>query len=123
MSALTRRLQHERPLDRAHFDTLWTALFDHELGTGEPEQKLREYGRFHARRFWVTANAMAILLAERRRPRVLDFGVSVFVPFYKRLFPRIDLVTSDFPASADLRPAHVLRTGQHGGRRVAARER
>jgi SAM-dependent methyltransferase len=94
---LSARLRDRRPLDRTAFDALWRVRFEQELADGEPERKLRRYGEDHRRRFWETLNAMAILLEGQPAPRVLDFGISVFLWFYRRVFPGLELVTSDRP--------------------------
>jgi len=91
---LSARLRTERPIDQAHFDTCWRQRFA-ELGSGAPEQELREYGEFHRRRFLEAIQALAILLEDQPRPRVLDCGISVFTALYKRLLPKIELATID----------------------------
>jgi SAM-dependent methyltransferase len=114
-AALSARLEHERPLSRPHFDAAWQARFA-ELGPGVPEDELREYGRFHARRCWEMVNALAILLPERPQPRVLDIGLSVFTALFTRLFPHLELITLGPPAQGDLLAFYSRASAAAGAR-------
>jgi SAM-dependent methyltransferase len=100
---LSRRLQQERPVSRAGFDAAWKERFEVELGEGPDQDLHREYGRDHAERFWEAANALAILVGDRTRPRVLEIGISVLTALYRRLFPSCELVTSERPLPDGLR--------------------
>lgn len=76
------------------YDSLFTDLF-----LAHPENQ-REYFTFHRKRHYELFNAMVYLLANQKHPRVLEAGVSGFLPLYKKISPTIRLVTIDRPIEA-----------------------
>lgn len=99
--AFSERLEHERPYPREAYDRAWHDRFEVELGHTDEEERHRQYGRDHERRYWELANAVAMLLEGVERPRVLDCGISVFTGMPKRLFPDIEFLTVDRPVDPD----------------------
>jgi hypothetical protein len=76
------------------FDVLVnTALGEPDMVTGQ-----REYVAEHGARFLELFHAARVLTAGVDRPRVLEFGASVFSAFYKSLLPGCRLVIADRPA-------------------------
>lgn len=73
------------------YDHLYNNLVDSQPSSS------REYFRYHRRRYYELFNAMAYYLKGKAEPRVLDVGVSGFLPIYKKLHPNIVLVTIDRP--------------------------
>lgn len=73
--------------------------YDHlysELVSLHPESQ-RDYFGVHKKRYYELFNAMAYYLADIKVPKVLEIGVSGFLPLYKQLFPDICLTTVDRP--------------------------
>lgn len=101
--ALSARLQHEHPLDAPAFDRAWHARFEVQLGHSPAEERNRQYGNEHRRRFVEAVQAIALLRQTHGVARMLEFGLSVFSAMYHRLFPDLVFVTADRPVTGDER--------------------
>ena len=97
-SELISRLKNCETIPQSSYDALWSDIFqaDKELVIGQ-----NEYGRQHKQRFWELCNALGELIADKPKPKVLEFGVSEFSAIYRQLFPLISLDCADRPAADD----------------------
>jgi uncharacterized protein DUF4214 len=76
---------------------LFGALVDRALGEADMVTGQREYVAEHGARFLELFHAARVLTSGVDRPRVLEFGASVFSAFYKSLLPGCRLVMADRP--------------------------
>lgn len=76
------------------FETLWKETF-----TGRTKLIIgqKEYARVHKKRFWELFNAAGMLISQKPSPCLLEFGVSEYSRFYKKLFPGLELELADRP--------------------------
>jgi len=97
-ATLERALRDCEVLSREDYDRHWRTVFQDEakLVIGQ-----REYAPQHRERFRELFNAVAVLLREHPRPRLLEFGVSEYSAFYRILFPELALEVSDRPMGDD----------------------
>ncbi len=77
---------------------LFDALSDKALEQADTVTGQREYVAEHGARFLELFHAARVLTSGIDRPRVLEFGGSVFSAFYKSLLPGCRLVMADRPA-------------------------
>jgi hypothetical protein len=77
---------------------LFEGLVDGALEQADTVTGQREYVAEHAGRFLELFHAARVLSSGVERPRVLEFGASVFSGFYKSLLPGCRLVIADRPA-------------------------
>jgi SAM-dependent methyltransferase len=80
-----------KSFEPAQYEQLWQALV-----AEQPESSL-EYFTYHKQRYAELFAAVATYLAGSPTQRLLEVGVSGFLPFYKQLFPNLQLVTIDRP--------------------------
>jgi len=78
-------------LDPARYDELWKAAFAH---------RQEDYFALHRRRYFELLDTMVAVCRPLPTPRVLEVGVSEYLPFYRQLLPALRLVTVDRPVSA-----------------------
>ncbi len=97
-AVLERELRENGGNIDAAFARAWTEIFDsgRELIIGQAD-----YAPLHRARFEELFNGVGRLLAGRDKPRLLEFGVSEYSGFYKRLWPELHLELSDRPTAAD----------------------
>lgn len=96
--ALERDLQAGTSEADAAFSRIWQEIFEsgRELIIGQAD-----YAPLHRARFEELFSSVRRLLAGRDSPRLLEFGVSEFSGFYKRLWPELHLELSDRPTAED----------------------
>ncbi len=80
------------------FERAWREVFasGRELIVGQ-----EDYAPLHRQRFEELFNGVQRLLGEYESPRLLEFGVSEFSSFYKKLWPGLKLELADRPTGAD----------------------
>jgi SAM-dependent methyltransferase len=91
-------LRESASLNPGAFDQAWAEVYEsgRELIIGQAD-----YAPLHRVRFEELFSAVGYFLAQQQSPRLLEFGVSEFSGFYKRLWPNLQLELSDRPTSED----------------------
>ncbi len=79
--------------DLARYEHLWQAL------VAQQPTSSHEYFTYHKQRYAELFAAIATYLADAPTQRLLEVGVSGFLPLYKQLFPALDLATIDRPVA------------------------
>ncbi len=96
--SLESKLRSGGQLGAGRFAEVYKEVFEsgRELIVGQAD-----YAPLHRARFEELFDAVAALLADNAQGRLLEFGVSEFSGFYKRLWPALHLELSDRPTPAD----------------------
>ncbi len=86
-----RRLERAGRIDTDKFYKEFDAIIERTS-----EEKQKEYGNVHRRRFLELFNLSAELTAGIERPLVIEFGVSPYTRLYKKLMPGVRFHCADF---------------------------